>query len=87
MPPSGSFETNNGNISSILNSVSVTLTRHMYNLIWDDLAEFQRDPSIRTKDFPDFVDNVRLNEMEFKQNLLSESKKLKSRYCVQRTAR
>ena len=78
MPPSGSFETTN--ISSILNSVSVILARNMDNMIWDDLVEFQRDPSIRTRDIPDSVDKVRL-ETEFKQNLLPESGKLKSCYC------
>ena len=82
MPPSGGFEINNSNISSILNSVSVTLARNMYNIIWDDLAEFQKDPRGRTGDISHFVTKVRLNEMEFKQNLQSDSKKLKSRYCV-----
>ena len=80
MPPSGSFEVNNGNISSILNSASMTLARNMDNVIWNYLAEFQRDPSIRTRDIRNFVNKVRLNEIEFSHILLSIPTKWKSSY-------
>ena len=76
--PSGGFESIIGNISSYLNLLSMTLARKMLCMILDDLVEFQRHPSIRTRDITDFVTTVRFNEMEIKQNLQSESRKLKS---------
>ena len=54
MPPGGRFEPTNGNFSSILNLISVTLTRNVYCMFVNDLAEFQRDPSVRTRDIGDF---------------------------------
>ena len=48
-----------------------------YNVTMHDVVEFPGDQNDRTRDIQYFMYTVRLNEMEIKQNLQSDSMKLK----------
>ncbi len=90
MPPGGDFDSINGNILSVLNLISMTLVRNVYSMMLGKFVEFQRDPSVRTRDFADFHATVSLNEMGFKHGLQSESRKSKPSYhhhCTRRESR
>ena len=56
----------------------VKLTRLGYSATMHGVVEFLGDWNGRTRDIHDFMLTVRLNEMETKQNLQSDSMKLKS---------
>ncbi len=83
MPSGGEFYSISHDFSCVQALKFIKFTRLVHNVTMHDVVELLGDCDGGTRDIHDFMYTVRLNEMEIKENIQSDSVKLKSdpSYC------